>query len=182
MKNWPKPKSMRDIQVLFGFANFYWCFIQSFNKIAGLLTLMIKKSFATRLLKNLLLLIDVAEVDEVDVGSGCDCENKIVGRSSSKNSNRAISYLTSDTRQAFTQLRQAFTKAPIFQYFDLEYHIWIESDMPDYAIGGVLSYLILDNLGRWHLVAYSLQKMILAKTQYKTHNGKLLVIVEAFKT
>ena len=27
VKNWPKPKSMRDIQVFLGFANFYYCFI-----------------------------------------------------------------------------------------------------------------------------------------------------------
>ena len=38
VRNWPKPKSVRDIQVFLGFANFYRCFIQGFNKIAGPLT------------------------------------------------------------------------------------------------------------------------------------------------
>ena len=42
VKDWPKPKSVRDTQVFLGFANFYWQFIQGFNRIAALLTLMLK--------------------------------------------------------------------------------------------------------------------------------------------
>ena len=42
MKNWPEPKSVQDIQVFISFANFYRGFIQGFNKIAALLTSMLK--------------------------------------------------------------------------------------------------------------------------------------------
>ena len=42
VKDWPEPKSVRDIQVFLGFANFYWRFIQSFSKIAAPLTSMLK--------------------------------------------------------------------------------------------------------------------------------------------
>ena len=38
------------------------------------------------------------------------------------------------------------------------------------------------DLGQWHSVAFFFRKMIHAKTWYKTHDGKLLAIVEAFKT
>ena len=38
------------------------------------------------------------------------------------------------------------------------------------------------DLGQWHPVAFLFGKMIPAKTRYKTHNGKLLAIIEAFKT
>ena len=38
VKNWPKPTSVRDIQVFIGFANFYQRFIQGFSKIAAPLT------------------------------------------------------------------------------------------------------------------------------------------------
>ena len=42
VKTWPAPKSIRDIQVLLGFANFYRRFIQRFRKIATPLTSMVK--------------------------------------------------------------------------------------------------------------------------------------------
>ena len=103
-----------------------------------------------------------------------------------------LSFLTSDARTAFNHWRLAFIKAPIFWYFDLECHIWIETDISGYAIGGVLSQLTSGtssdkvvtkaNLGWWHLVAFFSRNMILAETWYKTHNIKFLAIVEAFKT
>ena len=42
IKNWPKFKSVRNIQIFLGFANFYQQFIQGFSKIATLLTAMLK--------------------------------------------------------------------------------------------------------------------------------------------
>ena len=54
--------------------------------------------------------------------------------------------------------------------------------MSSYAMSGVLSQLTLNNLGWWHPVAFYSQKMILAKTWYKTYNDELLAIIEAFKT
>lgn len=36
-------------------------------------------------------------------------------------------------------------------------------------------------IGQWHLIAFFSQKMILAKTFYKTYNQKLLAIIEALK-
>ena len=56
----------------------------------------------------------------------------------------AMGYLTPKAREAFTQLRQAFTKAPILRHFDPECHIRIETDASGYAIGGVLSQLNSD--------------------------------------
>ena len=48
-------------------------------------------------------------------------------------------FLTPDARIAFNHLRLAFTEALILQHFDLECHIWNETDVLDYAIGGVLN-------------------------------------------
>ena len=44
VKNWLKPKSISDIQVSIGFANFYRHFIQGFSRIAAPLTSMLKKT------------------------------------------------------------------------------------------------------------------------------------------
>ena len=95
---------------------------------------------------------------------------------------KGSNYLTSASKKAFNHLRHVFTQAPIFQHFDPEQHIWIETNISDYAINKVPSQLTLDDLSWWHFVAYYLYKMISAKTWYKTHDGKLLVIVEVFKT
>ena len=101
-------------------------------------------------------------------------------------------FFTPKVRPAFTQLRQVFVKAPILHHFDLKSHIWIEINAPGYAIGGVLSQLssrtrsdgviTKTNLGQWHQVAFFSKKKIPAETPYKTHDGKLLAIVETFKT
>ena len=47
VKAWPEPKSIRDIQVFLGFANFYRRFIQGFSKIAAPLTSMLKTTAGT---------------------------------------------------------------------------------------------------------------------------------------
>ena len=41
-QEWSKLKSIQDIQVFLGFANFYWQFIQGFSKIVTLLTSVLK--------------------------------------------------------------------------------------------------------------------------------------------
>ena len=42
VRNWPEPKSVQDIQVFIGFANFYQRFIHGFSRIAAPLTPMLK--------------------------------------------------------------------------------------------------------------------------------------------
>ena len=150
VKNWPEPKSARDIQMFIGFANFYHRFIQGFSKIAALLDSMLKTK-AT---------INVAN----------------------KSSKSEPGFLTTNAKEAFLQLQQAFTKAPVLRHFDPERYIWIETNAFAYVIGGVLSQLAPDDLGQWHSVAYFSQKMIPVETRYETHNGELLAIVEAFKS
>ena len=122
----------------------------------------------------------MAEDAEVDVGGG-DCENATVEKSPSKNLNKA-GYLSPNAKKVFNHLRHMFTKAPILQHFNPEWHIRIETNTSGYAIGAVLSRLTSDNLGQWHPVVYFSQKMILAKTCYKMHDGELLAIIKAFKT
>ena len=60
---------------------------------------------------------------------------------SAKNVNN---YLTPDAKRAFDQLRQAFTKAFIFQHFNLEQYIRVKTDASGHAISGVLSQLTND--------------------------------------
>ena len=141
VKNWPKPKSVRDIQVFLNFPNFYSCFIQGFSRIAALLTSMLRMSSAPKsAMQKLMDLID-------EFGGGDHGENKARKTSAStKGPTRAdylsfdyvshavsnfvstsaknvSNYLTSDAKKALDQLYQAFTKASILQHFDPEQYI-----------------------------------------------------------
>lgn len=57
VRTWPKPKSVQDIQVFVGFANFYQQFIQNFSKISVLLMLMSKTSLDSIQTQRMLKLI-----------------------------------------------------------------------------------------------------------------------------
>lgn len=69
-------------------------------------------------------------------------DDEVLIKKLSKSKNPA--FLSSNARQTFTQLRQAFIEALIFSYFNLERYIRIETDASSYTIGGVLSQLTLD--------------------------------------
>ena len=80
----------------------------------------------------------------------------------SRNREAKTSFFIPETRLAFIQLRQAFVKASILHYFNLECHIQIETDTLGYAIANVLSQLLFGtrpdgvvtktDLGQWHLI------------------------------
>ena len=75
-----------------------------------------------------------------------------------------------------------FIKTPVLRHFDPKCHIRIQTDALSYGIDGVLSQLILDNLGWWHPVAYFSKTIILAKTWHITHNAEFLALIKVFKT
>ena len=63
-------------------------------------------------------------------------------------------FISLGARLAFTKLGQAFIKAIILHFFDMQYHILIKTDVSSYVIGEVFGQLILDDLGWWHLVPF----------------------------
>ena len=65
---------------------------------------MLKTSFTARLLKNLLLKIDMAESDEIGISGINDYDNKIIERLSltPKNLYGTINYLTPNAKVVFT--------------------------------------------------------------------------------
>ena len=75
-----------------------------------------------------------------------------------------------------------FIEASIFNQFDPKRHIRIKTHGFGYVIGRILSQLILDNLGGWYPVTFFSKNMILAETWYETHDSKLLIFLEVFKT
>ena len=101
--------------------------------------------------ENLLTLVGIAKENEMVDGGEFSKTNKNLSKSQKlKNftsaNTKITRFLTFEASTAFIQLRQAFTKASILQHFDLEYHIRIKTNVSGYAIGEVLSQLILDSI------------------------------------
>lgn len=105
----------------------------------------------------------MAEEDKFEDGSSNGIKSTII-ISSKLRSNKA-GYLTLNARVAFTQLRYAFIEALILYHFNLKLYIRIETNATSYTISRVLSQLTSNDLGRRHLIAYFLHKMISAKTR-----------------
>ena len=137
-----------------------------------------------------LLFFNVAKEDEIRRGGSNNIKSTITYKKSIRADYlsfkgtvgvKDFGYLTLDAKKTFNHLRHAFIQMFILEHFNLERHIWVEIDMSDHAISGVLSQLTLDNLGQWHSMTYYSQKITIAKTWYKTHDGEFLAIIEAFK-
>lgn len=56
-------------------------------------------------------------------------------------------FLIFEAKKAFTELKQAFIKAPILNHYNSGYHIKIKTNVSGYAISRIFSQLNLDNLG-----------------------------------
>ena len=165
-----EPKSVRDIQVFLGFANFYRRFIKGFSKIAVTLTPMLRTTAAspedpqettrkvrkeatgkTREETGSKVEGGGIKIGGVKLVKGKKLKNlakaktlKFVKTTSLRTAPKARPFLTPEARLAFIRLRQAFTEALILHHFDPERHIGIETDASGYAIGGVLSQLTSD--------------------------------------
>ena len=153
MKSWPKPKSICDIQVFIGFANFYQHFIKGFSRITAPLTSILKTT-------GLFGLAPRKTEDKVVGGGGGRVDKTMRNLFKSRNlkNNKSgnlmhvptikamgkLIFLTPEAKEIFNYLKQSFIKALILRHFDLKSHIRIETDASGYAIGGVLSQLSSD--------------------------------------
>ncbi len=82
-------------------------------------------------------------------------------------------------REAFQELKEHFTSAPMLVHHDPSRRIRIEPDASGFAIAAILSELCDDGL--WHPVAYMSRKMLDAETRYEIHDGEMLAIYAAFQ-
>lgn len=197
VKTWLEPKSVRDIQVFLGFTHFYQRFIKRFSRITASLTSMLRTTENSSF-------TDVENLREAGGSIECKivCDAKIGSESRRLNNKSKIIdnligtiFFTPEARTTFTILRTVFTKAPILYRFDLKRYIQIENNVFGFAISTMLSQLTsshvilthpnqnpLSKIGQWHPIVCFSQKIIRTETWYKTHDKKVLAIVEAFKT
>ena len=63
-----------------------------------------------------------SKADDRNLSKSKKLKNVKFGKQTRIRATEESTFLTSGTREAFNQLKQAFTKAPILQYFDPECH------------------------------------------------------------
>jgi hypothetical protein len=85
---------------------------------------------------------------------------------------------TPSMKEAFTQLKVAFTTAPILAHHDPARQCIVETDASDFAIGAVVSQKQDD--GKLHPVAFHSRKFTPAEMNYEVHDKELLAIVDCF--
>jgi len=82
-------------------------------------------------------------------------------------------------RDAFRQLKAAFTTAPVLAHFQPDRPSTIETDASDFAIAAVISQP--DSSGVMHPVAFYSRKLTDAELNYEIYDKEMLAIVTAFK-
>jgi hypothetical protein len=83
-------------------------------------------------------------------------------------------------KEAFTALKNAFTKSPMLVMPDTAKKMQVECDASDFARGAVLSQLEEDGL--YHPVAYLSKSLVEPERNYNIHNKELLAIIGALET
>lgn len=83
-------------------------------------------------------------------------------------------------KQAFQQIKQAFTDAPVLVLYYLGQKTAVETDVSDYVTAAVLSQQNPNTLTQY-LVAFISKKISPAKYNYEIYNKELLAIVQAFE-
>jgi len=151
IEDWPTPKSVRDVQVLLRFANFYRRFIRKYAKVTLPLTELLKKTETSNAPKT------------------------------SQKSNKPTSKWewTREAELAFRKLKRAFTGAPILQHFDPAKPIILQTDASGFAIAGILNQY--DGFGTLRPVNFYSRKRSPAEQNYDTYDRELLAIVETMK-
>ena len=79
---------------------------------------------------------------------------------------------TPEADKAFTQLKEAFTSAPVLAHVDPEKPFIIEADASDFALGSILSQPGED--GHLHPVAFHSRKFNVAEINYEVRDKELL--------
>ena len=82
-------------------------------------------------------------------------------------------------QQAFDDLKERFTTAPILAHFHHQRRKMMETDASDLAKGGILSQLEPDK--RWHPLAFYSKKFSPAEINYDIHDKEMSAIVDSFK-
>ena len=155
IEDWPMPKSIRDVQVLLGFANFYRRFIRKYAKVTLPFTELMRMTEIARTLK---------------------APGKAPGK---PNEPLPKWEWTREAELAFRKLKKAFPDAPILQHFDPAKPIILQTDASGFAIAGNLNQY--DRFETLRPVNFYARKCSPAEQKNDTYDRELLAIMATMK-
>ena len=85
---------------------------------------------------------------------------------------------TDSVEEAFQQLKQAVTSAPVLWLPNPDLPYLVATDASKLHVGAVLSQ---SNNGETHPIAYHSRKLTPAESNYPTHEQELLAVIDALK-
>jgi len=151
IEDWPTPKSVRDVQVHLGFANFYRRSIRMYAKVTLPLTELLMKA-----------------------------ETPNAPKTDQKSNKPTYKWeWTSEAELAFRKLKRGCTVALILQHFDPAKPIILQTDPSGLAITSIL--IQYDGLGTLRPVNFYSQKCSPAEQNYDKYDREHLAIVETMK-
>jgi hypothetical protein len=86
---------------------------------------------------------------------------------------------TPEMEQAFVNLKECFTTAPILTHFNPKCQCIVETEAYDFVLGAVLSQKGDEDM--LHPIAYHSRKFFSAEIHYEIYDKELLAIVDCFK-
>lgn len=166
IREWPEPTCYRDIQVFLGFANFYRRFIYNYSAIV----------------RPLLDHMTAAQVPPADQ-TGPD--GKPIPRKTKKGPTKWYAQWSwpEAVRQAFLEIRERFTQAPVLQHFDPNKPIMVITDASEFAMAAIClqpQSSSVETERHWKPIAYLSKKFVGPQVRWHTHDKELYAIVESF--
>ena len=81
-------------------------------------------------------------------------------------------------QEAFGELKQQLTNAPVLYHYQLELETQLETDASDGVVAGVLTQ---KHKNEWHPIAFYSKSMLPAEQNYEIHNKEMLAIIQALQ-
>lgn len=106
--------------------------------------------------------------------------SKITGLLNALTKKNVLFSWTAKCKKTFLELKQHVCKAFFLRYFDSNEQYFMEIDFSDYVNASIFSQP--DSNSIFHLVAYFLHRISLAKCNYKIYDKELLAIISPVGT
>jgi transposase InsO family protein len=155
IREWLRPKSIKDVQAFVGFTSFYRRFIPRYSALAKPLTDLIR--------------VRQPPSSKSDTAKGPAKRKRVMYEPFQ---------WTPEAEKAFLRLKTEFAEDVLLTHYDPDREIIVETDASDFVTAGVLSQ---PHDGILRPIAFFSRKMSPAEINYEVYDKEMLAIINAFE-